>query len=330
MKTFSLIICLIAIAGAALAQSGKGSSSTAVPFTPEPRQLQWRIGFDLGNVTIVEAPELNPEDNSELAVQEAERVLPRPDLSFGLALLPFSQVAVRKQQLVNPRDWTILDLQGRTKRRTFQALGVFIGTRLTTTEGGYHLVSVEALPLDSFLGLRREPAPQDLVFGFAGRMKRKMEIRTKLSETKWDNLVPVEDAATLPAGYDTAKRLLDGGAVEDIPRFLYGASIQALMRNRIGKVWLLNYSHPDTTKGVHPWGIFAEEAGGLQPLYIHKPDKSEDQYVAYLTASIDLNEDGNDELVIEASYRIGTAYKVISLVGGKYQEVFTSYYRGPA
>ena len=46
--------------------------------------------------------------------------------------------------------------------------------------------------------------------------------------------------------------------------------------------------------------------------------------------AVDLNQDGTDELVLEASYRIGTAYKVISSVVGKYQEIFTSYYRGPA
>jgi hypothetical protein len=30
----------------------------AVPFTPEPRSTQWRIGFDLGNAVILETPEL--------------------------------------------------------------------------------------------------------------------------------------------------------------------------------------------------------------------------------------------------------------------------------
>jgi hypothetical protein len=43
-----------------------------------------------------------------------------------------------------------------------------------------------------------------------------------------------------------------------------------------------------------------------------------------------LDGDGTDELIIEASYRLGTAYKVISASGGKFREVYTSYYRGPA
>src|SRR5205823_4866003 len=139
-----------------------------------------------------------------------------------------------------------------------------------------------------------------------------------------------EDPANLPAGYETAKQLLDDHAVDGAQRFLYGTSIEALIKNRLNKLWLLNYSHPDTTMGTHPWGIFVEEAGGLKPLYIYKPANSAEQYVAYFTASLDLNQDGNDELVLEASYRIGTAYKVISFLGGKYQETFTSYYRGPA
>jgi hypothetical protein len=46
------------------------------------------------------------------------------------------------------------------------------------------------------------------------------------------------------------------------------------------------------------------------------------------TAAIDLNQDGTDELVVEASYRNGIAYKIISATGGKFAEIYTSYYRG--
>ena len=334
-----IVMCLVCLFVAitsrtgdfAAAQLDDAPSPTAVPVTPEPRQLQWRIGFDLGNATVLEAPELNPADDFKLAVAEAQRVLPRPVLSFGLALLPFSKVNSRNQRLLNPRQWTVLDLLGKASHKTFQGLGVFMGTRMTSTEGGYHLVSVASMPVDPFLGVRKEPAPQDLIFGFAGLMKGKMLIRTKLSETKWDNLLPLEDAAAdLPAGYDTAKQLLDDHTADGQLRFLYGTSIEALVRNRSSKLWLLNYSHPDTTMGAHPWGIFVEESGRLQPLYVYKPSNTEEQYVAYFIASLDLNQDGNDELIIEASYRIGTAYKVVSFAGGKYQEIFTSYYRGPA
>jgi hypothetical protein len=221
-------------------------------------------------------------------------------------------------------------LHNKTSRKSFQALGVFMGKRLTSSEGGYHLVSLPAMPDQPFLGTRKDPAGEDLIFGFAGPIKGKMEIRPKLSETKWENLLPKEDPADLPAGYETAKQLLDDHSSDVERRFLYGTSIQALVKNRLSKLWLLNYSHPDTTMGTHPWGVFLEEAGGLQPLYIYKPGNSGEPYVAYFTAAVDLNQDGTDELVIEASYRIGTAYKIISYSGGKYQETFTSYYRGPA
>ena len=204
-----------------------------------------------------------------------------------------------------------------------------MGTRMTTTEGGYHLVSLEAMPRDPFLGVRKEPSPDTLVFGFAGRSKGRLQLRTRLAETKWENLLPVEDAAVLPRGYEKAKQLLDDG-MSDVQRYLYGTEIEAMVRNKLSKLWLLNYSHPDTTMGTHPWGIFMEDGADLQPLYIFKGAASERPYVAYLTASLDLNQDGTDELVVEASYRIGTAFKVISMVGGKYQEIFTSYYRGPS
>ncbi|HLH31902.1 MAG TPA: hypothetical protein VKY31_11925 [Terriglobia bacterium] len=329
MKVLLGTFCLIAIAATAIAQVEDLPAPTPVPFTPEPRELQWRIGFDLGNTTVLETPELNPEKDTNRAVREAERVLVEPLLSWGLGMLPYAKVTVANAQLVNPREWTILDLQNKAIRKSFQILGVFMGTRMTTTEGGYHLVSLPAVPRDPFLGVRKEPSPETLVFGFAGRTKGRLQLRTRLSETKWENLLPVEDPADLPAGYEQAKQLLEDGKSET-QRYLYGTAIEATVRNRLSKIWLLNYSHPDTTKGTHPWGIFIEEGSGLQPLYIYKPDASSDPYVAYLTASLDLNQDGSDELIVEASYRIGTAFKVLSLSGSNYREILTSYYRGPS
>jgi hypothetical protein len=322
---------LLALAAVAIGQIDDPPSPTPVSFTAEPRQSQWRIGFDLGNAVVLEAPELNPETDIASAVREAERVLPRPLVDVGLALLPTSKVTFKNDRLLNPRQWTIFDLHDKTSRKSFQALGVFMGRRMTSSEGGYHLISVPAMPINPFLALRREPAPEDLIFGIAGPVKGKLQVHTKLSETKWENLLPVEDPENLPAGYLSAKELLDDHpADQQQQRFLYGTSIEALMRNRLSKLWLLNYSHPDTTIGTHPWGIFLEENGGLVPLYIYKPTNGENPYVAYFTASVDLDQDGNDELVVEASYRIGTAYKIISSTAGKYQETFTSYYRGPA
>jgi hypothetical protein len=329
MRLWIPIACLMALALAAAAQTDDAPSPTPVPYTPETRQTQWRIGFDLGNVTILEAPELNPENDFHAAVREAERILPHPELSFGLALLPFMKVNVQTGRLVNPRQWTILDLQGRTRQKSFQGIGVFMGTLMTTTEGGYHLVSMPVMPVDPFLGLRKEAFSGDLIFGFTGNLKGK-RLRTKLSETKWENSLPVEDPAVLPAGWEAAKELLDDHADGDQQRFLYGTSIEAVIRNRVSKLWLLNYSHPDTTMGTHPWGIFLEQPDKLEPLYVYKPSASDQQYVAYFTASLDLNGDGTDELVIEASYRLGTAFKVISASDGKYRETYTSYYRGPA
>jgi hypothetical protein len=185
------------------------------------------------------------------------------------------------------------------------------------------------MPSDPFIGVRQEAFDGDLVFGFAGNLKSK-HIRTKFSETKWENLLPVEDAADLPSGYEAIKQLLDDSDADGQQRFIYGTSIEALIRNQVRKLWLLNYSHPDTTTGRHPWGIFLEQSGSLEPLYIYKPSASEQQYVAYFVASLDLDGDGTDELVVEASYRLGTSFKVISGTGGKYREIYTSYYRGPA
>jgi hypothetical protein len=292
--------------------------------------LQWRIGFDLGNAIVLETPELNPGGDPALAIRDARRVLPQSPPSVGLALLPFSQVAMRNEQLTNPREWTVLNLSGTVTRKTFRALGVFLGSRMTSAEGGYHLVSVPAMPTEPFLGIRREPAPDALIFGFAGPIKGKPQIHTKRSETKWENLLPLEDPAQLPAGYEAAKQLLDDHNADAGRRFLYGTSIEALVRKRLNTLWLLNYSHPDTAIGNHPWGVFISEANTLKPLYVYNPANSAgDPFVAYFAAAVDLDQDGTDELVVEASYRIGTAYKVISAAGGDYREIHTSYYRGP-
>jgi hypothetical protein len=300
----------------------------AVPFTPEPRTPQWRIGFDLGNAVIIETPELNPKGDYRLAIEESERALPDPLLSFGLALLPFSKITTENQQLVNPKQWTVVDLQGKTAKHAFQSIGVFMGRRMTSTEGGYHLVSVPLVPSSPFLGVRRQASSEDLVLAFAGPLKKKIVVQKRFSETRWENLLPIEDPADLPSGYETAKQLLNDSSSPDQRRFLYGTSIQALIQNRTTKLWLFNFSHPDTTMGTHPWGIFAERPAGLEPLYVVKPARSDNEYVAYFTAAIDLNQDGTDELVIEASYRNGTAYKVISATAGKYSDIYTSYYRG--
>ncbi len=328
MRVLLAASALFVLGIAAIAQIDDFPTPTPVPFTREPKQLQWRIGFDLGNATILEAPDLNPRKDYRLAVQEAERVIPHPLLSYGLVLLPYSKLNVSNSDLVNPREWTVLDLHDKTVRKSFGLLGIFMGSLMTTTEGGYHLASLAAAPVDPFLGIRKEPSPDDVVFGFAGPMKGRIHLKTKLSETKWENSLPVEDPAGLPPGFEMAKQLLDDGKTEG-QRFLFGTSIEAIVRKQMATLWLLNYSHPDTTKGSHPWGIFMEDGGGLQPLYIYKPSGTEDPFVAYFTAALDLNQDGNDELVVEASYRLGTAYKVISMTGAKYEEIFTSYYRGP-
>jgi len=330
MKASIAVLCFTVLVLRASAQIDDAPAPTAVPFTSEPRQPQWRIGFNLGNVTILETPELNPDNDFAAAVREADRLLPRPGLSFGLALLPFMKVNLQSKQLVNPRQWTILDLEGKSNARSFQGLGIFMGSQMTSTEGGYHLVSMGSMPNEPFLAVRKEPFSGNLIFAFTGNVKSK-HLRTKLSETKWENLLPVEDPANLPAGYEAVKESLDDNVPSPPERFIYGTSIEALIRGRLVKLWLLNYSHPDTTKGSHPWGIFMEQSGRLEPLFVNKPSASEEQYVAYFVASIDLDGDGTDELVLEASYRLGTAFKVISASGdGKYKEIHTSYYRGPA
>src|SRR5262245_54111777 len=105
MRYVISLVCAIALAAAAVAQNDSPPSPTPVPFTPDPHQLQWRLGFNLGNAMILETPELNPENDFHSAVSEAERIIPRPTLAFGLALLPFTKLDIKDRQLINPRQW---------------------------------------------------------------------------------------------------------------------------------------------------------------------------------------------------------------------------------
>src|SRR5262249_42459270 len=130
----ALIVLLIAAAAMAAGHIDDPPTPTPIPFTPEPRQLQWRIGFNLGNAVILEAPELNPQNDIQQAIAEADRLLPSPQFPVSLALLQASKAIMQSQRLVNPRKWTILDLRGKTEQKAFQALGVFMGTRLTSSE----------------------------------------------------------------------------------------------------------------------------------------------------------------------------------------------------
>src|SRR5437667_7201966 len=202
MKFWIPILCLAALA----AQTSEPPSPTAVPYTLASRPLQWRLGFDLGNAVILETPELNPENNFKSAAEEAERILPHPDLSFGLALLPFMKVNVRRDQLLNPQKWTIMGLEGRTRQRSFQGIGLFMGSQMTTTEGGYHLVSVAAMPGNPFMAVRKEASGENLIFGFAGPLKTK-HVRTKFSETKWENSLYEECAADHQSDTEGVKQL---------------------------------------------------------------------------------------------------------------------------
>src|SRR5207249_4532122 len=111
--------------------------------------------------------------------------------------------------------------------------------RLSPGFGGFHAA-----------GSLSRPAKRTLPWQFGLRLRRKSETQTPPEEVFGNQMgtpVPVEDAADLPAGYEAVKELLDDRNSNAPQRFIYGTSIEALIRNRLNKLWLLNYSHPDTT-----------------------------------------------------------------------------------
>ena len=300
----------------------------AVPFTPEPRAPQWRIGFDLGNALIVETPELNPKGDPRLAIEEAERALPDRQLSFGLALLPFSKIATENQQLLNPKQWTVVDLQGKTAKHAFQSIGVFMGRRMTSTEGGYHFVS---LPLVPFQPVSRCAAP-GFVGGFDLRFRRSVEKEDHGSDAVFGN--PMGKSSTRRECRRSSSGIRNSEAIAQrqrrirptaLPLRNLDSGIDPESNHQTLASQLQPSGHNDGDTSV---GNFRRAFRRSRAVYVSKPAKSDNEYVAYLTAAVDLNQDGTDELVVEASYRNGTAYKVISATAGKYSDIYTSYYRG--
>src|SRR5262245_9815665 len=95
--------------------------SDEAPVTPPPARPEWRLGFDLGNMTILETPELQPENNGEYSIA-----------NFRLRWISLSKTRIDSAKLVNPRQWAVLDQHGNVRQREFRWLAAV---------GGYYLVS---------------------------------------------------------------------------------------------------------------------------------------------------------------------------------------------
>jgi hypothetical protein len=309
------------LASALAAQTNSGGEQ--VPLTAAPPAPEWRLGFDLGNVVIIETPELNPGGNEALARREAQTVLPDAAAALVLNILPFSKVRTESRGLLNPRQWAVLDQHGNVRQREFRWLAVLQG-QAAAARGGYHLASGSAVRSPGPVVPERAPSQENIVFAAAGLPGPPPQVRTRLTQTPWREGIPVESPDDLPVGYGAARTRLAPASPDGARRVLYGSSMRALLQKRVETLWLLNYGDPDLKRGSHPWGIFIAGPMGLLPVYIGPEAEG---FHANLFAGIDADRDGNDDLVVEARTAGGTLYKVIALVNGSYREIRTTYLR---
>jgi hypothetical protein len=293
----TLLLLLVAVTVSIAAQTEEQA-----PVTPPPPKPEWRLGFDLGNMTILETPELQPENNGEYSAA-----------NFRLSWISLSKTRIDAARLVNPRQWAVLDQHGNVRQREFRWLAAV---------GGYYLVSTTAAQIAG-LQPQQTPRPENVVFGVAGLNGPPPQVRTRLTQTAWKNDAPIERADDLPQNYQAVRQALYANAPDADRRVVYGSSMLALVEGRVAKLWLLNYADPDLFRGTRPWGVFKETPAGLIPVFISRGGK----YHADLFAGIDADRDGNDDLVVEARYATGTSYKVIALMDGVYREVRDTYYR---
>jgi hypothetical protein len=320
MLTRVALVCLLLTAAYTAAQTSSGEQQ--VPVTPAPSTPEWRFGFDLGNVVILETPELNPGGEESAARREASALLPDNPAALALNLLPFSKVRTEPRGLVNTRQWAVLDQHGNVRQLEFHWLAVLQG-QAATARGGYHLASA-ALRAAGSIVPARPPSQENIVFAVAGLPGPPPQVRTRLTQTPWREGIPVESPDDLPAGYADVKTRLAPASPDGARRILYGSSMRALLQKRVENLWLLNYGNPDLKQGSRRWGIFIAGPMGLLPVYIAA---AADNFHANLFAGIDADRDGNDDLVVEARYAGGIAYKVIALVNGTYREVRATYLR---
>src|SRR5262245_33630163 len=226
-------------------------SEQQVPVTPAPATPEWRLGFDLGNMVILEAPELNPGNNEENSTSD-----------LRLNVLAFSNTRVDSSRLLNTRQWAVLDQHGNVRQREFRWLGAF---------AAYYLVWSPAIQTVGPIRPQQAPSQDRIVFGVAGLPGPPPQVRTRLTQTPWKNEAPVESPDDLPVGYTEAKQDLRSSPLNGLHPVVYGSSMLALVRKRVEKLWLLNYGDPDLTRGTHPWGIFMETSTGLNALYVYRP-----------------------------------------------------------
>jgi len=249
-----------------------------VPTSPAPATPEWRLGFAAAEkVFFIELLPSNQEicDERDELVSTVTASL---ELHEGAVALPFEKATLLQNvSIVNPQEWTVVDVQGKVWRESFAKLATFFGEG---NYGGYYLAS------ESFRGEEQSiewPSDQNLIFAIANAPAHPPKVRLPLSSIPTGEYgSPIEDPDFLPSDYRNILNLPEvlatlGDRLDTLnvrSALVFGNSIQALIDEEAKTLWLLNYDwSEDSTslaEGCKLWGIFRIAGSAFAPLFLSK------------------------------------------------------------
>lgn len=305
-----------------------------VPFSEFPTTPEWRLGFTASDgVELIEILPTSPElyDERDRLVSE----LYSPEKSSGVVLLSYGRAStLKKTAVLNPPQWTILDLHGNLRKETFTKLTAIAAEY---NSGCYYLAPESFRPEDQEIVPIAEITDANLIFAIAGEPRKRPLMRLPLFDIPRDkDGTFTENAAFLPRNYRALldlpeiKALFDDSARQSIE--IFGNAIVATIAQSPDTLWAINFFGPGDGSNSNLFGIFREMAAGGEPLFLegNSPLKSDFDYMYFagFTAAADLDGDNHDELVVRALYSEGSAYAVFSLQEGRLVRTYSSFYHG--
>ncbi|OPY78017.1 MAG: hypothetical protein A4E64_00933 [Syntrophorhabdus sp. PtaU1.Bin058] len=317
----------------------QGKVHDPIPFSADTDKPEWRIGFR--GHTYVYFLELTPDsrvvcDEMDSLVSESLKAYGYPEDVPTAVSFPFSKATKLKgAAITNPPKWTVIDMGGRFHKISFTQLAA----HYTEAYSGCWYMGSESLGEKNRVFYPvSDVDDSNLIFGIAGEVKRRPELRLPVTMT-------TEDPYFLPQGYQGLLDLpeMKRNLGEQYDKFkrsvaiISGNAIKAVVdkeRREPDILWLIQWR---TKPGAwsyeeNVWGIFKVVQGGFVPLYISKAaDDSgmyDKLYRVYFLAAVDLDGDGLDEIVIRVRQYEGRHYEVLTLKDNGFVEAYVSFYYG--
>lgn len=334
----AMISCLVLFSQNALAEENslpEEQRFSSIPFTGQPPQRQWRIGFRASNLLdMIEIP------TSKAACEECERIAgdswPHEKTEhldpaqYNVLPLPFIKGGSIGSGLINPEKWFAMDLKGNNKEVSVNRLAsvfsqVSSGCCYMTTEV---LGQKDAIAIDSM-----GPTPNNLFVAFSSKPEPLPTMRRV--ETKQKRFI--SDEGKIPAEYVSA---LNSNSLKKA----LGENHQAF-KNKLHQVYSQDFQAMlDQKKGVEnfsitgwitedyscAFAIYKTNEKNTEPLTIFYKSRQayNDNFAAKVEAAADLDGNGTDELILSVTYYEGNAFKIFTVKDGQALQLYETGYYG--